>query len=234
MWNPWHGCTKWSEGCRNCYVYRGDSRRGRDASQVYRTRDFDLPRRKKRDGSPRLESGSTVYTCFTSDFFLREADPWRAEAWDMMRVRGDLHFFFITKRIERAAGCLPGDWGEGWENVTICCTVENGEEAARRLPVYLSLPLRSRTVICEPLLGPVDLSPHLGGVESVIVGGESGTAARPCNYDWVLSLREQCREAGVAFTFRQTGYRLVKDGRLYLVPRKMQHRQARKAGINLK
>ena len=50
-WNPWHGCKKLSPGCANCYVYRGDSRRGLDAAQVYRTKTYDLPLQKKRDGS---------------------------------------------------------------------------------------------------------------------------------------------------------------------------------------
>lgn len=62
----------------------------------------------------RIPSGETVYTCFSSDFLLSDADPWRPEAWAMMRRRSDLHFLFITKRIERLAALLPPDWGEGY------------------------------------------------------------------------------------------------------------------------
>ena len=81
IWNPWHGCIKYSEGCLNCYVYRRDASVGRDASQVFRTKEFDLPLRKRRDGSYALPAGGHIYACMTSDFFLPEADAWRAEAW---------------------------------------------------------------------------------------------------------------------------------------------------------
>ena len=169
----------------------------------------------------------------TSDFLLREADSWRPEAWRMMRERGDLRFFFITKRISRLKQCLPPDWGEGYPNVEICCTVEDQKRAGERVPILQSAPCAAKSIACEPLIGPVDLTPWLGGwVRRVVVGGESGPGARVCDYDWVLSLRGQCVERGVAFSFRQTGARLKKDGRLYHIERPLQHRQAKKAGID--
>ena len=65
IWNPWHGCHKLSEGCRHCYVYRGDSKRGRDSSIVEKTGKFDLPlQRKKRTDEYKIPSGNLVYTCF--------------------------------------------------------------------------------------------------------------------------------------------------------------------------
>lgn len=73
-WNPWHGCHRLSEGCRLCYVYRGDARRGVDSSVVALTGNFDLPLRRNRRGAYRIPAGTTVYTCFTSDFFL--PDDW--------------------------------------------------------------------------------------------------------------------------------------------------------------
>lgn len=235
-WNPWHGCRKISAGCQHCYVYRIDGRHGRDASEVTRTASFDMPVRRNRKGSYKIPSGQTVFTCFSSDFFLPEADSWRPEAWQMMRTRSDLQFLFITKRIDRLAECTPPDWGAGYPNVTICCTVENQERADYRLPIYRDVPVQHKIIVCEPLLGPVDLTRWLAGswVEEVIVGGESGPEARVCDFAWVLSLREQCRAAGVRFTFRQTGAVLLKDGRLYRIPRPFQHSQARKAGIDLR
>ena len=64
------------------------------------------------------------------------------------------------------------------------------------------------------------------------MGGESGDAARPCNYDWVLSIREQCISQNVSFFFKQTGYRFIKDGKGYLIDRSLQQSQARKASID--
>ena len=71
-----------------------------------------------------------------------------------------------------------------------------------------------------------------GKICGVVAGGESGEQARICDYRWILSLREQCVDTGVAFWFKQTGARFVKDGRLYSVKRRFQHAQARRAGIH--
>lgn len=232
-WNPWHGCQKLSPGCANCYVYRGDSRRGRDAAQVYRTKTYDLPLQKKRDGSWKVPAGEMVWTCFTSDFLLEEADQWRPWAWAMMQARADLHFFFITKRIHRLSDHLPPDWSQGYENVGIASTAEDQRRAEQRLPHLLAAPIRHKSIACEPLLGPIDLRPWLGPeITQVVAGGESGPNARPCRYEWILDLRRQCVEAGVPFLFKQTGANFIKDGTLYRIPRKLQHSQARRAGIN--
>ena len=232
-WNPWHGCKKISEGCRNCYVYRMDGRYGRDSSQAVKTKEFDLPIRKRRDGTYRIEPGTLVYTCFTSDFFLPEADEWRKEAWQIIRQRSDLSFLIITKRIDRFYVSLPEDWGEGYPNVILCCTVENQDRADFRLPVFLRLPIVHKEIICEPLLGQVDLLPYLDNtIERVVAGGESGEAARPCRYEWIESLRKQCEFCRVSFHFKQTGAKFYKDGRLYRIKRKYQHSQAAKAGLD--
>lgn len=71
------------------------------------------------------------------------------------------------------------------------------------------------------------------GIIEVIAGGESGYYARPCRYDWILSLRQQCLSAGISFYFKQTGAKFIKDNRLYNIPRRLQHSQAAKAGINI-
>ena len=232
LWNPWHGCHKLSAGCVNCYVYRTDGKHGIDSS-VVKTKSFGLPVQKKRDGSYKIGAGEMVYTCFSSDFFVEDADEWRGEAWEMIRSRPDLRFLMITKRIDRLQAVVPDDWGEGYDNVTICCTMENQERADYRLPIYRAAPVKHKIIVCEPLLSAVDLSPYLGAwVEQVIVGGESGREARTCHYDWVLGIRRQCVEHGISFRFRQTGARLLKDGQLYRIRRQFQHSQARKAGID--
>lgn len=215
----------------NCYVFSIDASHGLDGSRVYRTADFDLPVRKSRGGGYKIASGQEVVTCLSSDFFLDTADAWRPEAWEMIRRRPDLHFFIITKRITRAAQCLPDDWGEGYGNVTIACTVENQRQCDVRMPVFLSLPIRHRSIICEPLLESVDL--HLTpAVERVLVGGESGRGARACRYEWVTDIRRQCVDAGVKFCFRQTGALFIKDGKTYVIGRKDQIPQARRAGLD--
>lgn len=84
-WNPWHGCRKISAGCLNCYVYRTDAKHGKDSSVVTKTTNFNLPVRRNRAKQYKLIGDDIVYTCFTSDFLLEDADAWRTEAWQMIK-----------------------------------------------------------------------------------------------------------------------------------------------------
>lgn len=234
-WNPWHGCKKISPGCANCYVYRRDAEFSKDSSMVTRTSSFDMPIKRNRKGEHKLQpDGESVYTCMTSDFFLDEADAWRAEAWDIIRRRSNLHFVIITKRIHRFEVELPGDWGCGYENVTICCTCENKNRADYRLPIFLKLPIKHRTVIHEPMLEQIDIRKYLttGKIEGVTCGGESGPDARVCDFAWILDSMEQCVGYDVPFWFKQTGARFKKGNKVYLIDRKDQMSQAQKAGVN--
>lgn len=254
MWNLWHGCHKISEGCRHCYVYRRDSKVNRDPSQVFKTQKFDLPVKKKKNGEYKQPSDTFFWTCFTSDFLLKDADKWREDAWNMIRERRDCHFLFITKRIERLENALPEDWGDGYDNVTVCCTMENQKMVDIRLPVFMNLPIKHKKIISEPLLGEINFTPYFKTftenssqslkynseneivkstiIEEVVVGGESGHYARPCDYDWILKIRDACINANIPFTFKQTGANFIKNGKHYRVARRIQHSQAKKALIN--
>lgn len=235
IWNPWHGCRKISPGCLNCYMYRRDAQFDKDSTVITKTGTFDLPIKKKRDGSYKLQDSGYVYACMTSDFFIEEADEWRAEAWDMMHRRSDLNFYIVTKRIDRFTVGLPSDWGDGYDNVTICSTCENQQTADYRLPILLDLPIKHREIIHEPMLEKIDIEKYLssGKIEEVTCGGESGPDARLCSFDWILSTREQCVRQNVHFHFKQTGANFLKDGKLYHIKRNMQMSQARKAGIDI-
>ncbi len=232
VWNPWHGCHKISPGCANCYVYRRDESIGKDASLVVKTQDFNLPIKLTRQKEYRLKpDDGTVYTCMTSDFFLEEADSWRQDCWDIIRKRQDLKFTIITKRIDRFTVGLPLDWGDGWDNVTICSTAENQNRADFRIPYLLSLPIKHREIICEPLLQEITLDKYLktGKIERVICGGESGSHTRPCDFRWIQTIRLECIRNSVPFTFKQTGSLFIKDSRTYHIERKFQESQAQKS-----
>lgn len=233
IWNPWHGCHKYSEGCLNCYVYRIDAKAQKKPSEVTLNQSFDLPIECGKNGY-KIKSGETLYTCLSSDFFLEDADQWRVQAWSIIRRRPDVNFIIITKRILRFFVNLPSDWGDGYDNVTIMCTCENQKRADERLPFFLSAPIKHRKIVCEPLLEHIDLSEYLDRrIEGVTVGGESGENARICDYDWVLSIRDACISSGTPFFFKQTGAKFKINGKLYSVPRNKQQYQAKKAGINI-
>lgn len=232
-WNPWHGCTKYSEGCRHCYVYRQDEMFGRDSRECRKTNDFNLPIKKDRRGNYKVPSGSLIMTCFSSDFLLDDADSWRDECLEMMKLRSDCMFYFFTKRIERLNFSLP-------DNVIVGCTCENQKMADYRLPIFKKLNIKYKTIILAPMLEKMDISKYLGSdIYEVNVSGESGSnqqiraqQIRILNYDWVLDIREQCIKANVNFGFHQTGARFIKDGKEYRIERKYQIEQAKKANID--
>ena len=236
IWNPWHGCVKCSEGCQNCYMYFLDAERGRDGGEIYRTKAaFDYPLARDRRGNYKIQSGEMLRVCMTSDFFLAEADAWRPEAWDIIRERPDVRFFLLTKRPERIRDCLPEDWGDGWENVMLNVTTENQRRADERIPILLDLPAKHRGIMCAPLIGPVRIRDYLasGKLEQVLCDGENYGGARPCHYEWVKELSDECREADVTFVFCGTGRRFVKDGRLYRIEGSgTQSEQARRSGLS--
>ena len=89
-------------------------------------------------------------------------------------------------------------------NVWIGTSVESQDHINRVGELY-RINAAVKFLSCEPLLGPIGLSEHIGIVDWVIAGGESGPNARPVDLDWVRSLRDQCQEAGVPFFFKQIG-----------------------------
>lgn len=235
IWNPWHGCKKISPGCYNCYVYRRDAEFGKDSSIVTKTASYDMPIKRNRKKEYKLQpEAEPVYTCMTSDFFLDEADEWRPEVWQMIKCRSDLQFVIITKRIDRFDKCIPSDWGDGYDNVTIMCTCENQSRADQRLPIFLQAPIKHKSIIHEPMLEAINIEKYLasGQIDQVVCGGESGEEARICDYAWILESLEQCVKYDVAFYFKQTGALFKRGDKVYKIERKDQMLQAKRADIN--
>ena len=237
IWNPWHGCTRVSEGCDHCYMYFNDKRRGLDPTIIQPTRNLDYPLQRTRDGSFRVRSGELVRICMTSDFCLPEADAWRPRVWDAIRARPDVRFFILTKRASRLAACLPPDWGDSWNNVMLNVTCENQRRANERIPLLLDTPAKHRGIMCAPFIGPVSIEAAApgclgeGGIEQVICGGENYGGARPCNFDWVQALAAECRAADITFSFIETGSVFIVHGKTYHLPdKRVQARQAYRSG----
>lgn len=231
MWSPWRGCRKCSDGCLHCYIHKGDAKRSINTNDIVQTKDFSKPIEKLKNGNYKMKSG-IVYLCFSSDFLIEEADIWRRECWAMIRARQDCTFLFLTKRIERFMQCIPDDWGSGYENVVVCCTIENQRNADQKLSIFRSLPIKHKCITAQPLLESINIEQYLEDIELVVVGGESDPLARPLHYDWVLDIREQCIRKNVSFEFRQCGTHFIKDGKQYKLLTKDLCSQAKAAGIN--
>lgn len=232
LWNPWHGCHKCSPGCLHCYVYYLDNKYDKDTNIVTKSKtNFNLPLKKDRKGNFKIPSGSEVATCFTSDFFIEEADSWRNDAWDIIKQRKDVNFLICTKRIERFYQCIPDDWHDGYDNVIIAVTCENQEKANERLPILLNLQAKQKYVLIAPILEYVDLDPFLktGKIDMVSVGGESYDNARVCNFDWVKQIKRTCDNYHVAFDFHQTGSNFLMNGKYYKIKHHDEYYLAKKA-----
>ena len=233
IWNPWHGCKKCSEGCKYCYIHKGDAKRGIDTSNIVKNKDFSKPIDRLKNGNYKMKSGFS-YLCFTSDFLIEEADEWRKECFKMIKERDDITFLFLTKRIDRFMDIIPDDWGRGYDNLIVCCTIENQSNADYRLSIFKDLPIKHKCITAQPLLEDINIEKYLDDIELVVVGGESDKDARVLNYDWVLNIREQCIRKNVKFEFRQCGTHFIKDGIMYTLSTRELMSQARKANINTK
>ena len=232
-WNPWRGCKKCSEGCLHCYIHKGDFKRNVNTGEIVKTKDFYKPIEKLKNGNYKMKSG-LVYLCFSTDFLIAEADEWRSEIWRMIKERQDCTFLFLTKRIERFSKCIPNDWNGGYENVIVCCTIENQKNADYKLSIFKDLPIKHKCITAQPLLEKIDIEKYLCGIDLVVVGGESDINAREFNYDWALDIREQCIRKNVNFEFRQFGTYTLKDGKKYKLQTKDLCKQARLANIDFK
>lgn len=227
--NPWIGCTKVGPGCDNCYAKADfEDRKHRviwGAGQARsRTKTWGDPVRWNRQHAVFFSEHrrrQRVFCASLSDVFDNEVDPqWRVELFELIAKTPNLDWLILTKRIGNAHAMLNAtietmahginDWDVApWPNVWIGATIVNQEEADRDIPKLLAVPAAKRFLSMEPLLGLVDLgfdlpwrTPH---VDWIIVGGESGTGARPMHPEWVRGLRDQCQAAGVPFLFKQWG-----------------------------
>ncbi len=224
-WNIARGCTKVDEDCKYCYMYR-DSMNGTryQPLNVVKTKTvFDLPLK--------LKQPSKIFTCSLTDFFHEDIDEYREEAWEIIRQCPQHTFQILTKRPERILQCLPGDWGQGYNNVWLGASIgsENGMVRGKLLSV---IPCKIKFLSLEPLHGPISLKQSTINIEIlnedfyilpafdwVIVGGESGNENgkykyRPCQLQWIEQIINDCKESRIPVFVKQLGTHLAKELKL--------------------
>ena len=222
--NAWMGCSRVSEGCRNCYAAALTKNRmgldlwGRGAPrQVTKTPWKNvLAWQRNAAGSGRIDRvflGSLMDWAEDRDDLI---EP-RRRMWGLIRECPNLHFQMLTKRPENISKLLPGDWGNGYRNVWLGCTIEDNRVADRARHL-IGNPAVVHFVSYEPAIGPLDKL-DLTDIEWVIYGGESGPGYRPENKQWARDMRDRCRSRGVAFFHKQSSaYRtevgIELDGKL--------------------
>jgi protein gp37 len=176
-WNPFHGCTKISDGCKFCYMYRNEERYKRNPSMLIRSSKPIFYRPYK------IKEPSLIFTCSFSDFFHKEADKIRHECWEIIKNTPQHQYQILTKRPERILECLPPDWGNGYLNVWLGVSIES-EKYLFRWEKLKKIPAKIKFVSIEPLLENFTKFPD--NPDWVIIGGESGNnngnyRYRPCN-----------------------------------------------------
>lgn len=234
--NPWRGCTKVSAGCAHCYAEKlslrnpdvlgewGVKGKRAIAAESYWKLPYAWDKKANADNVRR-----SVFCASLADVFEERAelDDHRLRLFNIIKQTQNLDWLLLTKRPVFAERWLQVYGLVMPENVWMGTSAENQETADERIPVLLSIPATRHFVSCEPLLGEVDLMPYFsgskfqhdatyayGGLDWVIVGGESGAEARPMKADWVRSLRDQCEKMSVAFFFKQWGEYHPKLGRV--------------------
>ena len=212
-WNPWIGCHKISEGCYNCSS-------SQSIGDYYSTinldlGNFDLPLQRNKQGQYYIPQNSVIALEFNSDFFIQDMDFFRSYIWNIIKARSDCYFITSTKRPERIEKNLPKDWGQGWDNILIACTIEKQKLIDSRLSYYLNIPMKRYEILAQPLIEALDFSKYLNKIDAITAEGQFLIdelyipLARPCKYEWVKSLYDQCKKTNTNFTFTMTGNKWI-------------------------
>jgi protein gp37 len=204
-WNPWIGCRHVSAECDHCYAdFLVSKRMGRDFGTVQRTKTWRDPIKwngRAAELQAQLGRRVRVFCASLTDFFIQDADQWREEAWRVMRQCINLDFLILTKRPRLILPRLPKDWGTGYPNVWMGTTC-GVRSSYPRIDDLRTIPAAVRFISAEPLLESLS-DINLDGIHWLIAGGESGSGYRMMDDHWALELRDRCREAAVAFHFKQ-------------------------------
>lgn len=212
-WNPVTGCTKITAGCDNCYAERF-SERWRGIPGHPFENGFDLTLRPNRLDQPlEWRRPRMVFVNSMSDLFHKEVPAsFIDQVFETMEA-ADWHVFqVLTKRSSLMRNYLRRRYAlkAPPQHIWLGVSVEDAT-ASSRVKHLREAPAGVRFLSIEPLIGSVGRL-NLDRIHWVIAGGESGPNARPMQVDWVREIRDQCRDADVAFFFKQWGGFRPKSG----------------------
>jgi len=199
-WNPVTGCTKCSAGCKNCYA-EIMARRLHVMGQKKYQNGFQPTEHPDRLYEPEYwNKPYRIFVCSMGDFFHPNISDFFRDSVIHTIERTQRHTYqFLTKR-----STLMKQYFKRRDvpyNAWMGVTVENWG-AGHRIKYLRNINARVRFLSCEPLLEDLGRL-NLSGIHWVIVGGETGANVRPMNPDWARSIRDQCREHGIPFFFKQ-------------------------------
>lgn len=200
-WNPVHGCSRVSEGCRNCYAERLSLQKGFTTlpwTKANEQANVLLKPHKLRDPY-RLKVPSRIFVNSTSDLFHPVIpDEYRARIFAVMADLQQHTFQILTKRPEGAVR-----WTTWPVNVWMGTSVEN-VKALHRLEILRDCGAHTKFISFEPLLEDLRDALNLSGYHWSITGGESGPGFRPMPHRWARHIRDACLSHNVAHFFKQS------------------------------
>lgn len=201
-WNPITGCTKQSAGCAHCYAETMSRRLKAMGLEKYKN-EFKLTLHPEDIQEPlKWAKGHNIFVCSMSDIFHKDVPFSFIDAiMDTIRKTPQHRYQILTKRAERMAEyfSLHEIPNNVWLGVTVEC-----ESTKFRIEYLRNIPATIRFLSCEPLISGLG-NLNLIGIDWVIVGGESGSQARPMKEEWVLDIKRQVENQGSAFFFKQWG-----------------------------
>lgn len=200
-WNPAHGCSRVSEGCRNCYAERLSLKNGwtkKPWTGPNAAENVTLKPHKLRDPY-KIKGSARVFVNSMSDLFHEMIpDDYLSQVFQVMADNPHLTFQVLTKRPKRAAL-----WTWWPDNVWMGTSIEDAR-VIHRLDDLRPCGAAVLFVSAEPLIGPWPAHADLTGFHWVIVGGESGEGRRPMPHAWARGIRDLCQKQAVAYFFKQS------------------------------
>jgi protein gp37 len=225
-YNPWIGCqVVTEEECGDCYAKRWAHRHRLDVWGPL----SETPRKLTKTGHDPLtwnaraeQEGKRfkVFCASLADVFEPHPDVVEARhrLWHTIEHTPALDWQLLTKRPKFIGRLVPQAWLQQWPaHVWIGTSVGTQSAAEKRIPYLLAVPAPITFLSCEPLVEEVVLAPWLarGTLKWVICGGYSGSQHRPMELAWARSLRDECRQEGVAFFMKQLGSVYARDHHLH-------------------
>jgi len=221
-WNPTTGCSKVSRGCANCYAEKMSNRLQKMGVNKYRN-NFELTLHESVIDEPRKwRKPGMVFVNSMSDLFHKDVPlEFIQRVFTVMRECPTQTFQILTKRSERLLELSSEiDWPN---NVWMGVSVE-GYRRKNRIDDLRKTAAKVRFLSCEPLIGYLGHM-KLEGIHQVIVGGESGSGARPMDLAWVYDIKSQCVGNSVAFFMKQLGGHPDKRGDIDSFPAELRVRE---------
>jgi protein gp37 len=236
-WNPIIGCSKVSPACDNCYAEKMAARLALMPNAPSEYANVVNNNGTWSGGTAFVESAlekplhwrkpCRVFVGSMTDLFHPSTPrEWIDKVFAIMALTPHITYQVLTKRPERMAEycsnpnnrslhemerisgerlCCGGFWP--LNNVWLGVTVENQEQADKRIPILLDTPAAVRFVSVEPMLEGINLNngDMINGLDWVICGGETGPNARPMWEHWARALLEECEASGTPFFFKKWG-----------------------------